>query len=65
MVRRSGNGKKTCAQLGRDGVPAQCQLQPLGHRAQTGSEDRLRDGERVADDFCRPRVVGVGVAPKR
>jgi hypothetical protein len=45
----SGGGKETDAKLGSDCVPAQCQLQTLGHRALASGKHRLGDSERVAN----------------
>jgi hypothetical protein len=45
----SGGRKETDAKLSRDGVPAQCQLQALGHRAPASGKHRPCDSERVAN----------------
>jgi hypothetical protein len=42
-------GKKTDAKLGGDGVPAQCQLQALGHRAPPSGKHHLDGNKRVAN----------------
>jgi hypothetical protein len=48
----SGGLIETGAELGGDGIPAQCQLQALGHRALAGSVHSLGDGERVTNRVC-------------
>ncbi len=53
----SGGRVQTGAQLGGDGVPAQRQLQALGHRAQAGGEHRCWDSERVAHITRDPMVA--------
>ncbi len=45
-------GEETGAKLGRDGVPAQCQLQALWHRAPAGGEHRRGGNERIANSVC-------------
>jgi hypothetical protein len=44
-------GEKTRAELGGDGVPAQCQLQALRHRAQASGEHRPGGDERIANSL--------------
>jgi len=45
----TGDRSETGAKLGGDGVPAQRQLQALGHRALASRKHRVGDGERVAN----------------
>jgi hypothetical protein len=47
----SGRRHETDAKLGGDGVPAQCQLQSLGHRAPASGKRRGGDGERIANSI--------------
>lgn len=47
----SGGRKETDAKLSGDGVPAQCQLQALGHRALASGKYCLGDSERVANSI--------------
>jgi hypothetical protein len=47
----SDRRRETDAKLGRDGIPAQCQLEALGHRASASGKNRLGDGERVSNSI--------------
>jgi hypothetical protein len=46
-----GCRQETEAKLGGDGVPAQGQLQALGHRAPASGKNRLGDSERVSNSI--------------
>jgi hypothetical protein len=50
---------ETDAKLGGDGVPTQCELQALGHRASTAGKHCVGNGERVSNRLSDWLVVGV------
>jgi hypothetical protein len=45
----AGDGEQAGPQLGGDGIPAQCQLQALGHWTPASGKHLLGGGERVAN----------------
>jgi hypothetical protein len=50
LMRLAHSRLQAGSQLGRHGIPAQGQLQPLGHRALTRRKQARTGGERIAHE---------------